>query len=186
MYLDWRGEWSLPLLNGIASAPLLGMTGPLLWSRLRTTRACGSKDVPDLAGLRPGSARAGPTPKRPSVGPHSFKTFCFGDAQMQYDATAGVPVVVDTETPGRDETAFLAGRSLAVCRPSFAPCPRVLFRAAPLSGAGSGEGLLARCICIIAFGHEPHAVTGGGMRTSWRSGSRLSLSRVGPRFSSTT
>ena len=33
-------------------------------------------------------------------------------------------------------------------------------RAAPV-GCGSGKGLLARCICIIAFGREPHAVTAG-------------------------
>ena len=31
----------------------------------------------------------------------------------------------------------------------------------PMSGAGAGKGLLARCICIIAFGREPHAVTAG-------------------------
>src|SRR6516164_6755216 len=30
-----------------------------------------------------------------------------------------------------------------------------------MSGAGAGKGLLARCISIIAFGREPHAVTGG-------------------------
>ena len=30
-----------------------------------------------------------------------------------------------------------------------------------VSGAGTGKGLLARCICIIAFGREPHAVTAG-------------------------
>jgi hypothetical protein len=31
-----------------------------------------------------------------------------------------------------------------------------------MSGAGAGKGLLARCICIVAFGREPHAVTAGG------------------------
>jgi len=30
-----------------------------------------------------------------------------------------------------------------------------------MSGAGAGKGLLARCIAMIAFGREPHAVTGG-------------------------
>ena len=39
--------------------------------------------------------------------------------------------------------------------------PGVLFRAAPMSGAGAGKGLLARCICNIAFGRDPHAVTSG-------------------------
>jgi len=27
-----------------------------------------------------------------------------------------------------------------------------------MSGAGAGKGLLARCICNIAFGRDPHAV----------------------------
>jgi hypothetical protein len=40
--------------------------------------------------------------------------------------------------------------------------PGLLLRGAPISGAGAGKGLLARCSCIIAFGREPHAVTGGG------------------------
>ena len=31
-----------------------------------------------------------------------------------------------------------------------------------MSGAGAGKGLLARCMSIVAFGREPHAVTGGG------------------------
>jgi hypothetical protein len=39
--------------------------------------------------------------------------------------------------------------------------PGVLLRAASMSGAGAGKGLLARCIAMIAFGREPHAVTGG-------------------------
>ena len=30
-----------------------------------------------------------------------------------------------------------------------------------MSGAGAGKGLLARCMCIIAFGRDPHAVTSG-------------------------
>jgi hypothetical protein len=30
-----------------------------------------------------------------------------------------------------------------------------------MSGAGAGKGLLARCMCIIAFGRDPHAVTAG-------------------------
>jgi hypothetical protein len=30
-----------------------------------------------------------------------------------------------------------------------------------VSGAGAGKGLLVRCICMIAFGRDPHAVTAG-------------------------
>jgi hypothetical protein len=63
---------------------------------------------------------------------------------------------------GKDESAFLAALLTAVCRPSLYLAPGLLLRGAPISGAGAGKGLLARCICIIAFGREPHAVTGGG------------------------
>ena len=63
--------------------------------------------------------------------------------------------------PGRDESSFLVALLTAVCRPSLHLAPGVLLRAAPMSGAGAGKGLLARCICIIAFGREPHAVTAG-------------------------
>ena len=49
----------------------------------------------------------------------------------------------------------------AVCRPSLHLAPGVLLRAAPMSGAGAGKGLLARCMCNIAFGRDPHAVTAG-------------------------
>ena len=63
--------------------------------------------------------------------------------------------------PGKDESAFLAALLTAVCRPSLDLAPGVLLRAAPMSGAGAGKGLLARCIAMIAFGREPHAVTGG-------------------------
>ena len=70
--------------------------------------------------------------------------------------------VVNTSVPpGKDESGFLAALLTAVCRPSLHLAPGVLLRAAPMSGAGAGKGLLARCISIIAFGREPHAVTGG-------------------------
>ena len=74
---------------------------------------------------------------------------------------AGVPVVDLSKPPGRDESAFLVALLTAGCRPSLHLAPGVLLRAAPMSGAGAGKGLLARCICIIAFGREPHAVTAG-------------------------
>ena len=93
---------------------------------------------------------------------HTFKTFCFADAETIDDtANGGVPVVDLSKPPGRDESSFLVALLTAVCRPSLHLAPGVLLRAAPMSGAGAGKGLLARCICIIAFGREPHAVTAG-------------------------
>ena len=46
-------------------------------------------------------------------------------------------------------------------RPSLYLAPGVLLRAPAISGAGAGKGLLARCISIIAYGREPHAVNAG-------------------------
>jgi hypothetical protein len=88
-------------------------------------------------------------------------TFCFADAETICDGSNYVEVVDTSKTPGRDESSFLNSLLTAVCRPSLHLAPGVLLRAAPMSGAGAGKGLLARCICILAFGREPHAVTAG-------------------------
>jgi hypothetical protein len=54
MYLDWRGEWRLPPLNGIASAPLMQDEGAINSTQghdLTTGMWC--ENVPDLTGLVP-------------------------------------------------------------------------------------------------------------------------------------
>ena len=60
MYLDWRGEWRLPPLNGIASAPLLQDDGTINSTQgydLTTGMWC--ENVPDLTGLVPRTADQG-------------------------------------------------------------------------------------------------------------------------------
>ena len=89
----------------------------------------------------------------------TFKSFRFADAEM-IDVD-GVRVVDPSKPPGWDETSFLAALVTAACRPSPSLAPGVLLRAPLLSGSGAGKGLLARSMCIIAFGREPHAVTAG-------------------------
>jgi hypothetical protein len=162
MYLDWRGEWRLPLLNGIATAPLLQSNGTI-----RSTEGYDAasgmwcENMPDLTALIPETPTKDDAAAALRLIRESFKTFCFADAETIDDATAGVPVVDVSKSPGRDESSFLVALLTAVCRPSLHLAPGVLLRAAPVSGAGAGKGLLARCICIIAFGREPHAVTAG-------------------------
>jgi hypothetical protein len=162
MYLDWRGEWKLPVLNGIASVPLLQDDGAIKsGDGYDFASGMWCENIPDLAKLVPEiptkeEARAALTLIR-----HAFKTFCFADAEMIHDTDCGVPVVDVSKPPGRDESAFLNALLTAVCRPSLHLAPGVLLRAAAMSGAGAGKGLLARCMCIIAFGREPHAVTAG-------------------------
>ncbi len=163
MYLDWRGEWQLPPLNGIATAPLLHDDGAI-----KSTEGYDSvsglwyEKVPDLSGLVPERPTNDQAATALALIRNTFKTFCFADAETIAGADGGVEVIDVGKPPGRDESAFLLALLTAMCRPSLHLAPGVLLRAAPMSGAGAGKGLLARCMCIVAFGREPHAVTAGG------------------------
>ena len=162
IYLDWQGEWHLPPLNGIATTPLLQECGAVSsTSGYDAASGMWCETVPDVTGLIP----LRPTEEEAEAALRlirdTFKTFCFADAETVDDMASGVAVVDLTKVPGQDESAFLAALLTAVCRPSLPLAPGVLLRAAPLSGAGAGKGLLARCICAIAFGRKPHAVTAG-------------------------
>ena len=161
MYLDWRGEWRLPPLNGVATAPLLHTDGTIR-SAAGYDPASGMwcENLPDLTGLVPEQPTKDEAAAAFRLIRKTFKTFCFADAETIDDA-GGLPVVHLSKPPGGDESSFLVALGTAVCRPSLHLAPGVLLRAAPLSGAGAGKGLLARCISIIAFGREPHAVTAG-------------------------
>ena len=119
------------------------------------------ENVPDLTGRLPDRPTMEDAIGALQLIRETFKTFCFADAETIDAAADGVPVVDTGRPPGKDELAFLVALLTAVCRPSLHLAPGVLLRAAPVSGAGAGKGLLARCICIIAFGREPHAVTAG-------------------------
>jgi hypothetical protein len=162
MYLDCRGEWCLPALNGIATAPLLQDDGTINSTEgYDSATGMWCENVPDLMGLVPERPTGDDAVSALWLIRKTFKTFCFGDAEMIDDGAAGVQVVDVSRPPGLDESSFLVALLTAVCRPSLHLAPGVLLRAAPMSGAGAGKGLLARCICIIAFGREPHAVTAG-------------------------
>ena len=162
MYLDWRGEWRLPPLNGIASAPLLQANGSINSTQgYDAASGMWCENVPNLTRLVPERPTGGDAAAALRLIRETFKTFCFADAEMVGPAAGGVVVVDTSKPPATDEFAFLVALLTAVCRPSLYLAPGVLLRAAPMSGAGAGKGLLARCICIIAFGREPHAVTAG-------------------------
>ncbi len=162
MYLGWRGEWRLPPLNGIASAPLLRDDGAIAsGSGYDPATGMWQENVPNLDALI--SIR--PTLRDATAAlfliRHTFRTFCFADARTVFDPAESVPVVDVSKPPDRDESGFLVALLTAVCRPSLPLAPGILFRAASVSGAGTGKGLLARCISLVAFGREPHAVTSG-------------------------
>jgi hypothetical protein len=162
-YLDLHGERGLPPLNGLCPAPLLRGDGAI-HTRPGYDHETGLwlEAVPDIA------ARV---PRRPSKADaesalhtirDAFATFCFADALTRRVPDSAVPLVDLEQPPGLDESSLLNAVLTAVCRPSLDLAPGVLIRAAALSGAGTGKGLLARCMCLIAFGREPHAVTSGG------------------------
>jgi hypothetical protein len=163
MYLDWRGGWNLPALNGIASAPMLQDDGTISSAEgYDISSGMWLENVPDMASLVPERPTKDEARSALLLLRETFQTFCFADAETIQDGSSAVAVVDISKSPGKDESAFLTGLLTAVCRPSLHLAPGLLLRGAPISGAGAGKGLLARCTCIIAFDREPHAVTGGG------------------------
>ena len=163
MYLDMAGEWDLPALAGISTAPLLSVDGNVRaadgYDSVTSLWCC---SIPALRlPLRVSRADA---EAALSLLRHAFHTFAFGDAPRRWDAALEVEVIDIAEPPGRDESAFLVALLTAVCRPSLWLAPGMLVTAPAVSGAGSGKGLLVRAICNIAYGIHPRAFTMGSER----------------------
>jgi len=161
LYLDNRDGWGLRPLDGITSAPLLHADGTVRAAegydpatRLWCERVP-AVEVPD----RPSQADAAAALLRLR---RRFRTFAFADPKRITEGGAPVPVVDLAKPPGADESAFLCALLTAVCRPCLWLAPGLLVRAPEYSGAGTGKGLLVRCICAIAFGARPVAITAGG------------------------
>jgi hypothetical protein len=163
MYLDMAGEWDLPPLAGVSTAPLLSADGNVrVADGYDPETALWCCHVPMLT-LPPHPSRADAEAALRRLR-EAFRTFPFSDASRCWDSSHGVDVIDLLEPPGRDESAFLLALMTAVCRPSLSLAPGMLFTAPAVSGAGSGKGLLVRCICAIAFGIRPRAFTTGGER----------------------
>jgi hypothetical protein len=157
MLLD-LGEWGLPALAGVTTAPLLAPDGRILArAGYDRERAMWCEPVPNLT-----------VPDRPARSEaetallllrSTFRTFPFAGSPM---VQCGEIMVVDTSRPpSAAESAFLAALLTACCRPSLWQAPGLLVTAPEVSGAGSGKGLLVRAICQIAFGCPPSAFTPG-------------------------
>ena len=180
MYQDWR-DWGLPPLNGIAAAPLLGEDGSIRTARgydPATGMWC-EENMPDVSGLVPRKPNKDVAAKALLVIRNQFRTFCFADAVMMSEG-GGVMAVDTSQPPGMDESSFLASLLTAPCRPSLWLAPGALFGASPMSGAGVGKGLLVRCICEIAFGRQPYAITAGGTREEQEKRIAAALIAAGP------
>ena len=151
------GEWGLPPLKGLSSAPLLSADGAI--------RAASGYDP--QSGLWCTNIPAVNVPPRPSIDDAraalqliraAFATFPFADAAL---IEGDVPAIDLSQGPGHDKSAFLAGLLTAICRASLTLAPGLAIVAPALSGAGTGKGLLVRAISAIAFGVEPRAFTMG-------------------------
>ncbi len=162
MYLSDKGGWNLPVLNGIASAPLLSEDGSIR-SAKGYDPECGFwlENVPDLQAMIPAQPALDDAVAALRLIRENFKTFCFADAEIVHLEETGVAVLDLDQAPGMDESAFLTMLLTAVCRPSLQLAPGALFTAAETSGAGTGKGKLARCISAIAYGRQPSAITAG-------------------------
>lgn len=82
----------------------------------------------------------------------AFQTFPFADSERVWDPALKLELVNLAKPPGLDESAFLAGLMTAVCRPCLYLAPGLMFDATHELGSGSGKGLLARAICLVAYG----------------------------------
>ena len=150
-------------LNGTTSAPLLKPDGTILAVQgYDPDTALWCHDVPDVAPLVP------PRPSKEAAQQallalrRTFATFCFADAETVHEAGAAVPTTDLSRNPAADESGFLHALLTAVCRASLHLAPGVMITAPSMSGAGTGKGLLARCIAAVAFGTSPSAMTAGG------------------------
>jgi hypothetical protein len=163
MYLDMTGEWLLPPLAGVSTAPVLSGDGGVRQADgYDATTSLWCSGVPQLdIPARPSRAEAEAALK---LLREAFRTFPFADAARRRDPILGVEVVDITKAPGLDESVFLVSLLTAVCRPSLWLAPGLLVTAPAVSGAGSGKGLLVRGICAIAFGTPLRAFTMGGER----------------------
>ncbi len=160
LYLDDRASWGLRPLDGITSAPLLHSDG--------TIRAAEGYDATSRLWCE--AVPAVDVPASPSRDDAAaalmklrqwFRSFAFADSERITEPGAVVSVVDSAKPPGADESAFLVALLTAICRPCLWLAPALLARAPEYSGAGTGKGLLVRCIVAIAFGTRPVAMTAG-------------------------
>jgi putative DNA primase/helicase len=163
MYLELSGEWGLPPLAGISTAPLLSPDGMV--------QSGDGYHAP--SGLWQASVPPVTIPDRPDrfqaetalrLLRETFQTFPYADAARRKDSAHGAEVIDLEQPPGDDESAMLVALMTAICRPSLWLAPGFIVRAPEISGAGTGKGLLVRCLSAIAFGIRPHAFTTGGDR----------------------
>jgi hypothetical protein len=116
MYLAMSGEWNLPVLAGISTAPVLASDGSIRafdGYDPRTRLWCANVpplQIPDV----PDRADAGAAFRRLR---QTFQSFPFAKSVRRFDPRLGFDVVDLEHAPGEDESALLVGLMTTVCRP---------------------------------------------------------------------
>jgi hypothetical protein len=154
------GDWGLPPLNGITTAPLLSADGAMRAADGYDAHSgtwCANVPATEIApSLSLQEAQASLRVIR-----ETFCTFPFADAATVEGLHPSVPVIDLSVSPAFAESALIAALLTAICRPSLRLAPGLLISAPSESGAGTGKGLLVRAISMIAFGTEPRAFNAG-------------------------
>ena len=138
MYLDMSGEWHLPPLAGVSTAPLLKADGSICvadgYDAATGLWCCGVPRLTLPAQPSRADAEAALAQLR-----QAFRTFPFADAPRRCDSSLAIEVVDIACPPERDESAFLHALLTAVCRASLWLAPGLLLTAPAVSGAGTGK-----------------------------------------------
>jgi hypothetical protein len=164
MYLQAQGDWGLPVLRGLATAPLLSEGGTIRTAQgydVATRLYC--DQMPDVATKVPTAPTKAEAQAALRLIREWFATLAFEDSP-RVEGSDGVSRVQLRETPCEDESAFLTALLTAVTRPSLELAPGFVFRGANLSGSGTGKGLAVTLICTVAFGQPAPAIPSGATR----------------------
>jgi hypothetical protein len=159
LYLDLRGEWKLPPLRAISTAPVLSDDGSIRdGSGYDEASGLYLYDVPKLV-VPPNPTQEDAARALVEIR-QSFETFPFTDAAM-VKGPDGIRRIDPKQKMGSDESAFLNGLLTAICRQSLPLAPGLMLNAPTHSGAGTGKGLIARSLSMTAYGCAPHPFTKG-------------------------
>jgi putative DNA primase/helicase len=161
MYLNMADEWNLPPLKSISAMPLLTPDGSIGMPKgYDCDTGVWFANVPAMKiPLQPERADAAAALR---LVRGVFRSFPFADSDRRVDPELGIDVVDTDRPPGYDESAFLVALCTAVCRSNLPLAPGVIIIAPEISGSGTGKGLLARSISMVASGTTPRAFTRGG------------------------
>jgi hypothetical protein len=149
LWLD-KHDYGLRPLAGITTSPILRADGSILCEAGYDPETQVYVDAPPAVKVKDKPTKQDAEAALLALR-EAFRTFPFDDAVL-VDPGDGMKVVDIDQPPGFAESSYLVGLLTAVARASLWLAPGLLIFAPKISGAGSGKGLLARAMILIAFG----------------------------------